>query len=163
MRAGVRCTTLYGTDVPSRGRRREKGSGYNPVRGAKVIEYARHVLDRTVPLKKGSHIDSTAYRVVDNKLAVTLKNGSDRGPEEPGAVRRLPGRDGAPSSCCCRTTACTWTSHRQARTAIGATDPAGVADLVLEAALSTILDLEDSVAVVDAGTRCSPTATGWAS
>jgi malate synthase len=67
---------LYGTDAlpetDGATRSVDGRPGYNPVRGARVIEYARHVLDRTVPLKKGSHLDSTAYRVVDNQLAVTL-------------------------------------------------------------------------------------------
>ena len=84
---------LYGTDVMPKTAAPSKGSGYNPVRGAKVIEYARHVLDRCAPLRQGSHLDSTAYRVVDDALAVTLKDGTHRRPEEPGAVRRLPGRE----------------------------------------------------------------------
>ena len=54
---------LYGTDVIAEDGGADKGGGYNPVRGAKVIEYARHVLDRCAPLKQGSHLDSTAYRV----------------------------------------------------------------------------------------------------
>jgi malate synthase len=119
------------------------------VRGAKVIEYARHVLDRTAPLKKGSHLDSTAYRVVDNALAGDAEERQAVGLKNPAQFVGFQGEMTAPSRCCCRTTACTWTSastaapHRQ-------DDPAGVADLVLESALSTILDLEDSVAVVDA-------------
>src|SRR6186713_1282984 len=64
---------LYGTDVIAETDGAEKGKGYNPVRGAKVIEYARYVLDRTAPLKKGSHIDSTGYAVKGGKLVVTLK------------------------------------------------------------------------------------------
>ena len=88
----VRRALRHRRDLPEADGAR-KGSGYNPMRGAKVIEYARHVLDRCAPLTQGSHLDATAYRVVDNKLAVTLKDGSTRGPEEPGAVRRLPGRD----------------------------------------------------------------------
>ncbi|NCW39080.1 MAG: malate synthase G [Betaproteobacteria bacterium] len=66
---------LYGTDVISEANGAEKGTGYNPVRGAKVIEYARYVLDRTAPLASGSHIDSTGYAIVDGQLRVTLKNG----------------------------------------------------------------------------------------
>ena len=83
---------LYGTDALAEDGGADKGQAYNPIRGAKVIEYARHVLDRCAPLKKGSHLDSTAYRVVDSNLVVTLKDGGDCRPEEPGAVRRLPGR-----------------------------------------------------------------------
>jgi len=67
---------LYGTDVISEANGCEKGKGYNSRRGARVIEYARHVLDRTAPLRKGSHLDSCGYRIKDGKLAVKLKDGS---------------------------------------------------------------------------------------
>jgi malate synthase len=66
---------LYGTDVISEADGCAKGPGYNEKRGAKVIEYARYVLDRTVPLKKGSHIDSTGYSIVKGVLVVALKGG----------------------------------------------------------------------------------------
>ena len=141
---------LYGTDVLSEADGCEKGSGYNPKRGAKVIEYARYVLDRCVPLKKGSHIDSTAYRVVDNNLAVTLKNGTTVGLKNPAQFVGFQGEMEAPSSVLLSHHGLHLDIRIDKKHAIGATDPAGVADLVLEAALSTILDLEDSVAVVDA-------------
>ena len=67
---------LYGTDVILEADGCEKGRGYNPKRGAKVIEYARHVLDRTAPLRKGSHLDSVGYRIKDGQLSVKLKDGS---------------------------------------------------------------------------------------
>ncbi|MBS0437343.1 MAG: malate synthase G [Proteobacteria bacterium] len=141
---------LYGTDVLSEADGCEKGSGYNPKRGAKVIEYARYVLDRCVPLKKGSHIDSTAYRVVDNNLAVTLKNGTTVGLKNPAQFVGFQGETDAPSSVLLSHHGLHLDIRIDKKHAIGATDAAGVADLVLEAALSTILDLEDSVAVVDA-------------
>ncbi|MBS0441377.1 MAG: malate synthase G [Proteobacteria bacterium] len=141
---------LYGTDVLSEADGCEKGRGYNPKRGAKVIEYARYVLDRCVPLKKGSHIDSTAYRVVDNNLAVTLKNGTTVGLKNPAQFVGFQGETDAPRSVLLSHHGLHLDICIDKRHAIGATDPAGVADLVLEAALSTILDLEDSVAVVDA-------------
>ena len=141
---------LYGTDVLSEADGCEKGRGYNPKRGAKVIEYARYVLDRCVPLKKGSHIDSTAYRVVDNNLAVTLKNGTTVGLKNPAQFVGFQGEMEAPSSVLLSHHGLHLDIRIDKKHAIGATDAAGVADLVLEAALSTILDLEDSVAVVDA-------------
>ena len=144
---------LYGTDALPETDGAEKGKGYNPVRGAKVIEYARYVLDRCAPLKKGSHIDSTAYRVVDNALAVTLKNGSTVGLKNPAQFVGFQGEMGEPSSVLL----CHHGLHLDIRidrnTVIGGGDAAGVSDLVIESALSTILDLEDSVAVVDAADK----------
>ncbi len=141
---------LYGTDVLSEADGCEKGRGYNPKRGAKVIEYARYVLDRCVPLKTGSHIASTAYRVVDNNLLVTLKNGKSVGLKNPAQFVGFQGEADAPSAVLLSHHGLHLDIRIDKSHAIGATDPAGVADLVLEAALSTILDLEDSVAVVDA-------------
>ena len=67
---------LYGTDALSEDEGCERGRGYNPKRGAKVINYCRHVLDRCAPLKKGSHVDSVGYAVVKGELVVSLKEGS---------------------------------------------------------------------------------------
>jgi malate synthase len=141
---------LYGTDVLPEADGCEKGTGYNPRRGAKVIEYARHVLDRCVPLQKGSHIDSTAYRVVDNNLLVTLKDGKQVGLKNPAQFVGFQGEMDAPKSVLLSHHGLHLDIRIDKQHPIGATDPAGVSDLVLEAALSTILDLEDSVAVVDA-------------
>jgi malate synthase len=141
---------LYGTDALPETDGATRGPGYNPVRGAKVIEYARHVLDRCAPLKRGSHVDSTAYRVVDNELAVTLKDGSTAGLKNPAQFVGFQGEMAAPSSVLLSHHGLHLDILIDRQTAIGKTDPAGVFDLVLEAALSTILDLEDSVAVVDA-------------
>ncbi len=141
---------LYGTDVISEADGCEKGSGYNAKRGAKVIEYARHVLDRTAPLKGGSHLDSTGYAVVNSKLVVTLKSGKR---VELKSARQFVGYQGdaaAPSGVLLLNNGLHLDLRIDSGHVIGATDPAGVADLVVEAALSTILDLEDSVAAVDA-------------
>jgi malate synthase len=145
---------LYGTDVlpetDGATRTVDGRPGYNPVRGAQVIAYARHVLDRTAPLKKGSHVDSTAYRVVDNQLAVTLKDGHTVGLKNPAQFVGFQGEMDAPSAVLLSHHGLHLDIRIDATHPIGKTDPAGVCDLVLEAALSTILDLEDSVAVVDA-------------
>jgi malate synthase len=141
---------LYGTDALSEEGGAERGPGYNPVRGAKVIEYARHVLDRCVPLKRGSHLDSTAYRVVDNELAVTLKNGTTVGLKNPAQFVGFQGEMDAPSAVLLSHHGLHLDIRIDRDHAIGRDDAAGVADLVLESALSTIMDLEDSVAVVDA-------------
>ena len=141
---------LYGTDVISEARGAKKGKSYNPVRGAKVIEYARHVLDRTAPLRKGSHVDSVGYRIKDGKLAVKLKDGSNTSLQNPAQLIGFQGEAKAPSSVLLQHNGLHLDLQINRATPIGASDPAGVSDLVLEAALSTILDLEDSVAVVDA-------------
>jgi malate synthase len=141
---------LYGTDVLSEADGAEKGQGYNPVRGAKVIEYARHVLDRTAPLARGSHLDSTAYAVNAGALVVTLKDGSQVALKKPAQFVGFQGAASAPSAVLLAHNGLHLDIRVDRSTAIGASDAAGVSDLVLEAALSTILDLEDSVAVVDA-------------
>ena len=141
---------LYGTDVISEDKGCEKGKGYNPQRGAKVIEYARHVLDRTAPLKKGSHLDAVGYRVKDGKLSVKLKDDSRSGLLDAKQFTGYQGDAKAPSAVLLQHNGLHLDIQIDRSTRIGALDPAGVSDLVIEAALSTILDLEDSVAVVDA-------------
>jgi malate synthase len=94
---------------------------------------------------------------------VTLANGAMSGLLDPRKFVGYQGDAAAPQRCCCSTTACTSTSSIDRSTAIGKTDPAGISDVVLEAALSTILDLEDSVAAVDAEDKILGYATGWAS
>ncbi len=144
---------LYGTDVIDEAKGCEKvgkKGGYNPKRGAKVIAYARHVLDRTVPLRKGSHVDSVSYRIKDGKLAVKLADGSNTSLATPAQFIGYQGEEKAPSSVLFAHNGLHLDLQINRATTIGAVDAAGVSDLVLESALSTILDLEDSVAVVDA-------------
>ncbi|MCX7663800.1 MAG: malate synthase G, partial [Tepidimonas fonticaldi] len=141
---------LYGTDVIPEDDGCAKGPGYNEKRGAKVIAYARRVLDEAAPLAQGSHADATAYAVVDGALRVTLRGGAATGLKDPAQFVGYQGEAAAPSSVLLRHHGL----HLDIRIArahpIGATDAAGVCDVVVEAALSTILDLEDSVAAVDA-------------
>jgi malate synthase len=141
---------LYGTDVISEAGGAEKGTGYNPRRGAKVIEYARYVLDRTAPLARGSHNDSTMYCVQQGQLQVRLKDGSTTGLAQPARFVGYQGTPAAPSSILLRNNGLHLDIRIDSSTLIGKTDPAGVSDLVIESALTTILDLEDSVTAVDA-------------
>ncbi|MDI1236292.1 MAG: malate synthase G [Polaromonas sp.] len=141
---------LYGTDVLSEENGAEKGKSYNPVRGAKVIEYARFVLDRTAPLVKGSHIDSTGYAVKGGKLVVSLQGGKNTTLADASQLIGYQGKASAPSSVLLQHNGLHIDIRIDRSTPIGKSDAAGVSDLVVEAALSTILDLEDSVAVVDA-------------
>ena len=141
---------LYGTDVLSEENGAEKGKFYNPQRGAKVINYARHVLDRTAPLAMGSHVDSVGYSVIGGDLVVKLQDGKSSKLAQGKQFVGYQGAAGSPSSILFQHNGLHLDIQINRSTPIGKTDPAGVSDLVLEAALSTILDLEDSVAVVDA-------------
>jgi malate synthase len=145
---------LYGTDAIAEtdGATRVSATGgsYNPVRGAKVVAFARNFLDQSAPLAKGTHRDATAYRVADGKLAVTLKDGSITGLADEKKFVGYQGQAAEPSSVLLKNNGLHIDIRIDRSTGIGKEDPAGVADLIIEAALSTILDLEDSVTVVDA-------------
>jgi len=141
---------LYGTDVIPHEEGLEAGMGYNPARGARVIESARQFLDQAAPLTGGSHSDAVAYRVEGGKLAVDLKDGSSSGLKNSGEFMGYKGDAAAPSSVLLRNNGIHIDVQIDPHTSIGKSDAAGISDVVLEAALSTILDLEDSVAVVDA-------------
>jgi malate synthase len=141
---------LYGTDVLSEEDGCEKGKSFNPQRAAKVIAYARDVLDRSAPLVEGSHHQATAYAIIDNNLAVTLQNGKTVGLNNPAQFVGFQGEMDAPSSVLLSHHGLHIDIRIDNTHYIGKMDTAGIADVVLESALSTILDLEDSVAVVDA-------------
>jgi malate synthase len=141
---------LYGTDALPEDGGAERAGGYNPVRGAKVITFARKFLDQAAPLAEGSHADSTAYVVVDGALRVTLASGHIVGLKNPAQLVGFQGDAAAPQSVLLQHHGLHIDIRIDRTAAIGKADAAGVADVVLEAALSTILDLEDSVAAVDA-------------
>ena len=144
---------LYGTDVISEDGGAAKGPGYNEVRGAKVIAYARQVLDGAAPLAQGSHADATGYAVVNGQLQVTLAGGATTGLAKPEQLIGFQGDAAQPSSVLLQNNGIHLDIRIDRNTPIGATDAAGVADVHMEAALSTILDLEDSVAAVDAADK----------
>ncbi len=141
---------LYGTDVISEEGGAERAGGYNPVRGGKVIEYARNFLDQSFPLEGASHKDATAYSIEGGKLKVALKGGNSAGLKNAAQLVGYQGEASAPTSVLLVNNGVHADIIINRSTPIGSSDAAGVADVVLEAALSTILDLEDSVAAVDA-------------
>jgi malate synthase len=141
---------LYGTDaIPDEGDA-ARGKGYNPARGAKVIAKAREVLDTIAPLASGSHADSTGYAIVDGALVVTLKGGATSGLKDPARFAGYDGDVSAPALVLFVNNGLHAELRFDRTSPIGKTDPAGVSDIVLESAITTIMDMEDSVAAVDA-------------
>lgn len=141
---------LYGTDVLSEDNGAEKGSSFNPVRGAKVIAYARKFLDDTVPLSSGSYSDATALRVSDGAFVVTLGNGSDVGLADPAQFVGYLGDPDSPTSVLLVNHGLHIEIQVDPESPIGSMDGAGIKDVFLESAITTIMDFEDSVAAVDA-------------
>ncbi|MCS4247346.1 malate synthase G [Pseudomonas sp. BIGb0164] len=141
---------LYGTDAISEANGAEKGQGYNKVRGDKVIAFARAFLDEAAPLTAGSHVDSTGYKVVDGKLIVSLKGGSNSGLRDDAQLIGFQGPAAEPIAILLKHNGLHFEIQIDASTPVGQTDAAGVKDVLMEAALTTIMDCEDSVAAVDA-------------
>ena len=141
---------LYGTDAISEDNGAERAGGYNPVRGARVIAFARQFLDDAAPLSAGSHAQATAYHVDGGKLHVTLQDGQTVGLKNPTQFVGYNGEAAKPTNVLLVHNGLHIDVVIDRNTEIGKSDAAGVSDVVVEAALSTILDLEDSVAAVDA-------------
>ncbi|RMT65085.1 hypothetical protein ALP29_03624 [Pseudomonas syringae pv. avii] len=141
---------LYGTDAISEANGAEKGKGYNKVRGDKVIAFARAFLDEAAPLSAGSHVDSTGYKIVDGKLIVSLKGGSNSGLRDDAQLIGFQGPAAEPIAILLKHNGLHFEIQIDASTPVGQTDAAGVKDVLMEAALTTIMDCEDSVAAVDA-------------
>ena len=143
----------YGTKVISEEGGAEKGTGYNKVRGDKVIAYARDVLDTAAPLATGSHVGTTKYAIEAGKLVVTLADGSTTGLKEEEKFVGYTGDVAAPTSILLKNNGLHLEIQIDATSPIGSTDAAGVKDVVMESALTTIMDCEDSVAAVDAADK----------
>jgi malate synthase len=141
---------LYGTDAISEEGGAQRGHGYNKVRGDKVIAFARAFLDEAAPLAAGSHVDSTGYKLIDGKLVVGLKGGSNTGLKDDAQLIGFQGDAHAPLAVLLKHNGLHFEIQLDASSAIGQTDAAGVKDVLVEAALTTIMDCEDSIAAVDA-------------
>jgi malate synthase len=138
---------FYGTDALGD---LPKGKGYDAERGRKVIDKARIFLDRAAPLEGASHADALAYRIVGGELSVELQDGTKAVLSDPEAFVGYAGEAVSPSSVLLRHNGLHFEISLDRSHPIGATDPAGVADVILESALTAICDAEDSVAAVDA-------------
>ena len=141
---------LYGTDAIPETDGAEKGSSYNKGRGDKVIAYAKDFLDKAVPLEGGSYTDARGFAVVDGALQVTLDGGATTTLADPSAFVGYRGDASAPSSVLLRHNGLHLDIEIDPSSPIGSTDPAGIKDVVVESAITTIMDFEDSVAAVDA-------------
>ncbi|MGG3955786.1 malate synthase G [Bhargavaea massiliensis] len=141
---------LYGTDVISEENGAERGKGYNPVRGEKVIAYVRTFLDETVPLRGYSHKDAVQYAVVNGVLTVTVKDGQATTLRDEEKFVGYQGSPEQPSAILLKNNGLHIEIQVDRNHPIGQTDLAGIKDVYVEAALTTIMDCEDSVAAVDA-------------
>ncbi len=141
---------LYGTDAISSANGADIKAGYNPLRGEKVIAFARALLDEAAPLATGSHVGAKAYAVNSGELLVTLADGSPSRLAQPEKYVGYQGEPRQPNAILLKNNGLHIEIQIDPASPIGATDPAGIKDLLLEAALSTIIDCEDSVAAVDA-------------
>ncbi|MBQ0218315.1 malate synthase G [Alcaligenes faecalis] len=141
---------LYGTNAIPDTDGAQRGGGYNAVRGAKVIAFGRQFLNDTIPLAQGSHDQATSYTIADGALRATLENGGTTGLKDPSTLLGYRGQPDAPEAIVFLHNGLHFELQIDPNSPIGKTDPAGVKDIVLEAALTTIMDCEDSVAAVDA-------------
>ncbi|HET8898742.1 MAG TPA: malate synthase G [Rhodanobacteraceae bacterium] len=144
---------LYGTDAISDADGAERGKGYNPRRGARVIEFARQFLDHSLPLRHGSHRDAAAYGIRNGALMVDLRDGSHTALQDAAQLVGWRGDPAQPQALVFRHHGLHLELHFDADDRIGRADPAHIKDVVLEAALTTIIDFEDSIAAVDAADK----------
>ena len=141
---------LYGSNVVPETDSLKPGAGYNPLRGQKVIAYGRQLLDQSVPLAKGSHRDVVSYKIHRQALLVTLADNSQTTLFNSSYLVAFTGKEDSPSAILLKHNGLHIEVLINRDGAIGKTDLAGVNDIVLEAATTTIMDCEDSVAAVDA-------------
>jgi len=141
---------LYGTDAIADSDGAERGERYNPTRGARVIAFGRSLLDQAAPLEGASHSEATAYAISQGALLVTLKDGRQVGLKQANQLRGYQGEPGKPSAIVLQHHRLHLDIQIDPSSTIGEADLAGVKDILVESALTTIIDCEDSVAAVDA-------------
>ena len=140
---------LYGTDVISNDGGASPGLEYNPIRGEKVITFAKTFLDQTFRLESGTHADATSYKVISGSLKVNLPTGLV-GLKNPEQFVGYQGDEGSPTAAVLKNNGLHVEIQFDKARPVGNSDPAGIADMLIESALTTIMDCEDSVAAVDA-------------
>jgi len=140
---------LYGTDVISQADGAEKTKNYNEVRGFKVVEYAKDFLDKALPLSSGSHHDSESYAIVDGQLIVRLQGHFQVALADNKQLIGYSGKIQNPTSILFKNNGLHIELQIDPQSQIGRSDKAGIKDIILESALTTIMDCEDSVAAVD--------------
>lgn len=140
---------LYGTDAISSDDGAEKTAAYNPVRGAKVIRYAKDYLNQAIPLVTGSHQDVVAYHLNEQQLMVSLSNGEQSALQDTQAFIGFTGSISQPKTLVFIHNGLHLELVFDATSEIGKTDPSTLSDIIIESALTTIMDCEDSVAAVD--------------
>ena len=143
---------LYGTDAIPEDGGAERSGGYNPVRGDRVIAYARSFLDQACSLRQGSHADSSSYAIIDGQLAIQTGDGLTSLADQ-SQLRGFTGMATEPTSVLLKNNDLHIEIQIDAHSEIGQTDKAGIKDVILEAAITTIQDCEDSVAAVDAADK----------
>jgi len=141
---------LYGSDVISEDNGQEKGSTYNEKRGAIVIQKGRELLDESVPLEKGSHESATLYYEAKGELKIELESGETVGLKDPNQFKGYQGREETPASILLENNGLHIDIQIDPSNVIGKTDLAGIQDIVMESAITSIMDCEDSVTAVDA-------------
>ncbi len=141
---------LYGTDAISDENGAARGKGYNPVRGEKVIAFGKDFLDKAISLTSGSHKDAVKYEISNKELVVTLNNGETVGLQDASKLIGYNGQVEEPSSILFKNNRMHLEIQIDRNNPIGGTDAAGVKDVIIESAITTIMDCEDSVAAVDA-------------
>jgi malate synthase len=141
---------LYGTDVISDEEGAMKSGNYNPLRGEKVIRFAKQFLDQTAPLQEGSHSDIANYQIQNGQLLLALTNGKETKLKDPNQFVGYQGDSKNPSTILLKNNGLHFEIQIDRNSPIGKIDVAGVKDILMESALTTIMDCEDSVAAVDA-------------
>ena len=140
---------LYGTDVIPEENGAEKGGSYNPIRGDKVIEFSKKFLDETFPLVTGSFADVTAFQIKAGKLQITLADQSQVSLSDESKFEGFSGSEDNPKGILLKNNNLHMEIQIDRSDSIGSQDPAGIKDVLVESAITTIQDCEDSVAAVD--------------